>query len=121
MESYGLRFRNHDSDCGFPVDVVDGIGRHWSACEFATCVRQFDTLDGLDGLDGPSPFLERERVIEILYACGRRISRHRWPECRKVCRGGMGRDDKELGSRFYKRLSQVDGLVNGDAASCDDT
>jgi hypothetical protein len=64
MESYRLRIRNQDSDCDFPVDVVDGIGRHWSACELATCARQFDTLDGLDGLDGPSSFLERKKVIE---------------------------------------------------------
>jgi hypothetical protein len=58
------RIRNHqdsgsglkNQSCDFPVDVVDGFGRQWTASEIASSPHIIDTLDGLDDLDGASSF-----------------------------------------------------------------
>jgi hypothetical protein len=55
-ESKGIWMWTQESGLRFPVDVVDGFGRQWTASEIASSPHIIDTLDGLDGLDGPSSF-----------------------------------------------------------------
>jgi hypothetical protein len=72
----GPGLRNQDRR--LPVDVVDDFGRQWTASEIASSPHVVEVLDGLDDLDGPSSFSRRERVIEVVYACSRRMSVRPW-------------------------------------------